>query len=76
MKAKWNTKKTRDKPSYLKAKVYPGVRWHYIELSVKEYQYKSGYQYIYKIKVPKATAHTRIFGRIKENGEIIFELII
>ncbi|WP_027624774.1 hypothetical protein [Clostridium lundense] len=47
-----------------------------IKLTENEIEYKGGYEYIYKIKVPKAGGHTRVYGRINESGELIFDLIL
>ncbi len=47
-----------------------------IELFGNEIINKGGYEYIYKIKVPTAGGHTRVYGRIGEDGELIFDLII
>lgn len=47
-----------------------------IKLVENEIEHKGGYEYIYKIKVPKAPDHTRVVGRINENGELIFDYIL
>ncbi|AOR25009.1 hypothetical protein [Clostridium taeniosporum] len=47
-----------------------------IKLTENEIVNKGGYEYVYKIKVPKAGGHTRVYGRINESGELIFDLIL
>jgi hypothetical protein len=47
-----------------------------IELTKDEIVTKGGYEYTYKIKVPKAGGHTRVYGRVGENGELIFDYIL
>lgn len=46
-----------------------------IKLTKGEIKVVSGYEYTYKIKVSTAGAHTRVYGRMNEAGELIFDLI-
>lgn len=47
-----------------------------VRLTENEIINKGGYKYIYKIKVPKAGGHTRVYGNINNIGELVFDLIV
>ena len=46
-----------------------------IKLTDSEIISKSGFTYTYKLKVPKAGGHTRVYGRIDDAGELIFDYL-
>lgn len=46
-----------------------------IRLSSNEIISKGGYKYTYKLKVPKAGGHTRVYGRLTSTGELIFDYV-
>lgn len=45
-----------------------------IELTKEEIVTKGRYEYIYKIKVPRE--HTRVYGHVGENGDLVFDYIL
>ncbi|AOY76017.1 RHS repeat-associated core domain-containing protein [Clostridium formicaceticum] len=47
-----------------------------IELTKNEMITKNGIEYTYKIKVPTAGGHTRVYGYINDAGELIFDLLM
>ncbi len=47
-----------------------------IQLSKNEMITKNGIEYIYKIKVPTAGGHTRVYGYVNDAGVLIFDLLI
>lgn len=47
-----------------------------IKLSENEIISKGGKTYTYKLKVPTAGGHTRVYGYIDDSGELVFDLLI
>ncbi|MBW6411929.1 hypothetical protein [Clostridium weizhouense] len=47
-----------------------------IELSKDEIITKGGIEYTYKLKVPTAGGHTRVYGYVNDAGELVFDLLL
>ncbi|MGN9163742.1 hypothetical protein ACTNDY_00455 [Tissierellaceae bacterium HCP3S3_D8] len=47
-----------------------------IELTKNEIIKKGGIEYTYKIKVPTAGGHARVYGYLNDAGGLVFDLLI